>query len=264
MATCPAVAGRAPRHQARGHRHRCSSPRGASAPGLCATACCGGSPRAPSSPSSSSTCHSPPSSSVPVSSVSAGARIAPEGFEPGRRHAVEPAPRVRAAHRRRHAAAGPRATPVTLVALVVAAVGLGAVRLRRWSALYGLDGDAHADGRFFTKAALPDLRRCVRRLALRLPGRSREPRVAERHADDRRPRSRRDDAGPAHHGGRFRRLRGWLEPGGARHGCHACSRGIAGRFGRHLLHLPAIVPVHLVGCARWWRRLATTSDCPAR
>jgi chromate transport protein ChrA len=89
----------------------------------------------------------------------------------------------------------------------------------RWRVLVATQrpaGHADADGLVLHQGRLAHLRRCLRGAALRLPGRGRNPPVAERPADDRRPGPGRDHARPADHGGGLRRFRRRLAEAGVR------------------------------------------------
>ncbi len=102
---------------------------------------------------------------------------------------------------------------------------------------------ADADGLVLHQGGAADLRRRLRGAALRVPGRGAALRLAHAGADDRRARARRDHAGAADHGGGLRRLRRRLRAGAVRPaGAVPCRR--AGRVPGHLVHLPAVVPVH--------------------
>ena len=135
---------------------------------------------------------------------------------------------------------------------LAAVVGVG---LLLWVASLGalavLLGWPHAltqMGWFFTKAALLTFGGAYAVLAVRGARRRRSSRLAQRGADDRRPGARGNDAGPADHGRRLRRLRRRLWTGLVR--ARVAVRG--GRHRRdagHLVHVPAVVRVHPGGRA---------------
>ena len=102
---------------------------------------------------------------------------------------------------------------------------------------------AGAHGLVLHQGRAAHLRRRVRRAALRLPGRGRELPVADRSADDRRPRAGRNHAGPADHGRGLRRLRGRLDAPGAGTGRAVPGRRAGGLRG-DVVHLPAVVHLH--------------------
>mmetsp|Transcript_5759 Transcript_5759/g.22386 ORF Transcript_5759/g.22386 Transcript_5759/m.22386 type:complete len:541 (-) Transcript_5759:28-1650(-) len=166
------------------------------------------------------------------------------GVRAWRRTRQRPA-RLRAgAHRRRHAHAG----ACTLLALAPGAGAGGRPRpLGGCHAGAGRDarlaGHADADGLVLHQGGAADLRRSLCGAALCVPGCSRAAPVAQRPADDRRLGARRDDTGPADHGGGLRRLRRRMAQTGARAGV-GLSRWRAGRERRHLFHLPAVVRLH--------------------
>src|SRR6266480_1237375 len=94
--------------------------------------------------------------------------------------------------------------------------------------------DADADGLVLHQGGAGDFRRCLRRAAVRGPGGGGAISLAHRAADDRRAGARRNDARAAHHGSGLRRF----------HWGRRC-RGARG----DVLHLPALVHLHLHGCA---------------
>ena len=110
---------------------------------------------------------------------------------------------------------------------------------------------ARADRVVLHRSRAAHIRRGLCRAALRLPRRGRAPPVAQRRADDRRPRAWRDHARAADHGRRFRRLRRLrrrLGQAGARPGGAVPRRGARGSC-RHFLHVPAVVRFHPGGRA---------------
>ena len=109
-----------------------------------------------------------------------------------------------------------------------------------------LGGRLHPDGLVLHQGRAADVRWRLRRAALCLSGRRGALRLAECDADDRRPGPGRNHAGTAHHGRGLRRLRRRLEQGGIGSG-RLVLGWRRGRSRRHLLHLPALVPVH----SRW-------------
>ena len=104
--------------------------------------------------------------------------------------------------------------------------------------------DARRDGLVLHEGRAADVRRRVRRVAVRVSGRRRDARLAQRAADDRRSRARRDDAGAADHGRRVRGLRRRLAAAGGRARRIVPRRG-ARRGRRDVLHVLAVVRVHL-------------------
>ena len=100
-------------------------------------------------------------------------------------------------------------------------------------------------GWFFTKAALLTFGGAYAVLPYVFQGAVEHYQLAHRGADDRRPRAGRDHAGPADHGRRLRRLRRRLDHA-ALFGAEALfAAGLAAALVVTLLHLPALVRLHL-------------------
>ncbi len=148
-----------------------------------------------------------------------GGRVAPAAFATGSAHSVGTGTALGIDHRRRHANSRP-------CALRVAAPGGRAGRLPvvvgncAWNAsrCSGTGFAAGADGLVLLEGGDAHVRRRLRRLALRLPGRGRSVRVADAGADDRRPGAGRNHARSADHGGGVRRICRRLVEAGVRAG----------------------------------------------
>ena len=147
-----------------------------------------------------------------------GARLAPAAFAREQQD-MPPTASTRGAGmaRRRQPGAGPR----TLLVASLPARRRGLPRaLGRSARCAGehlrLERGADADGGVLHAGRAADVRRCLCGPAVCLPGCRRKPSLADRDADDRRPRARRDHAGPVDHGRGVRRLRRGLECGGVR------------------------------------------------
>jgi chromate transporter len=85
---------------------------------------------------------------------------------------------------------------------------------------------ARHDGLVLHQGSAADLRRRLRGAALRLPGRGRALRLADRAADDRRTRAGRNHAGTADHGGGVRRFRWRLAGAAVRRGVDAFASAV--------------------------------------
>jgi hypothetical protein len=110
------------------------------------------------------------------------------------------------------------------------------------------------DGLVLHQGCVAHLRRCLRGVALCLPRCGRSLRLAVA-ADDRRPGPGGNNAGAVDHGGDFRRLHRRLHPPDVRHR-PSVPGGRGGGCAGHLVHLPALVPVH-PPAVRWWSRRTT-------
>ena len=97
--------------------------------------------------------------------------------------------------------------------MLVVGLGLWAAAMARWSRRSGWHGTLTQMGWFFTKAALLTFGGAYAVLPYVYQGAVEQHQWLSGAADDRRPGARRDDAGPADHGGGLRRLRRRLDQG---------------------------------------------------